>query len=310
MVRRGFNFFKNVIIVYMARISYWQVPPEWKDLLEKIIIWNNRYGFVSVRRKSLFTSVKRKKNLTLKSVIPLASEQWALLTPAEKDAWASAGQKSNQKSFQLFVRDIAARLKNGLPYPGTPSDIVQYNVGRVMITFPAAGFLIRQEHPYKNWVMRKVRGTRDQYEPIELEESFALPLEISISHRTDLTSTGANSIARFYVEVTSHYQGREIVSTFSIDFGLQDSWRNDSLVIDKVPGFVKSYTLYIDIQNAEGVMDWDNVRAVHSGVNWARDSRCDNVGVSFTGSFFFVARHWESLILPPGAFYDSIYYNL
>lgn len=294
----------------MALISYWQVPDEWIPLVSKILQWNDRYRVASIRKKPGFFSVKRRQCLTLSSLQPRAAEEWAKLSQVEKEAWASAATASNQLSFQLFLRDVAARVKNDLTLPGTPSDYAQYLCGRVAIEYPASGFLIKQEHPFSYFILRKVRGTRDQYDPVEVLEDFDLPFQIGISWHTDLTAVGPNPRARFFVEILSHYQGRDIVSEHSIEFGLQDSWRRDTLTISSVLGKPKGYTAYLDVQDAQGVMDWDNVRLFHSEVNFARDPKCDHVGTSYTGAFFMVAKNWEDSISPPGVFYDSIYYNL
>ena len=208
------------------------------------------------------------------------------------------------------MQDVAVRVKNGLPVFGPPSDVVQYLCGRAVFTFPSAGFLLEQEHPFSYFVQRKVSGSRNSYEPVELTESFSLPFEFGLSYRTDLTSVGASPLARFYVEVTSHYQGRDIVTTQSIDFPLVQDWTRSVQTVSGVLGKVKGYTCFLDVQDCNGTLEWDNLRLYHSGQNWARDFRCNNVGASFTRSFYQVARNWEPIIQPPGAFYDSIFHAL
>lgn len=294
----------------MAKLSYWNFPAEWVPLIEKILMWNDRFLSVSVRQKRLFTSVKRKAGLTQASLQPLAASHWASLTQGERDNWASAASVSAQYSFQLFLQDVAARVKNELPEVGTPSDVVQYLCGRAVFTFPSAGFLLAQAHPYMYHVLRKVTGSRNSYEPVELIESFNLPMQFGLSYKTDLSSVGASPLARFYIEVVSHYQGRDIVTLDSINMPLTSAWTRETKTLTGVLGKPKSYTAYLDVQDCNGTMDWDNLLLFHSGQNWARDFRCNNVGASFTRSFYQVARNWEPLIQPPGAFYDSIYHQL
>lgn len=293
----------------MARLEYWAVPDEWWPLIQKILKWNNRFQFVSVRRNPLVSSRRRSRDITLRSIIPLASEIWATLTETQKAEWATAGTLSKYTNFQTFLRDLAGRLRNDLTYPGSANPYVQDACGRGVFAFPASGFLLRQDHPYSYYVLRKVRGTRSQYEPVRLVESFGLPLEIGISWRTDLTALNENAKARFYVEIWSNYQGRDIIKTYEIPFGLNDSWTRQTLTIENVKGILKGYTAYIDVQECQGVIDWDNVLLKHSGVNWARDFRCNSVSTAYTGSYIDIARNWEAEILPPGAFYGSVYYN-
>lgn len=294
----------------MAKISYMNIPEEWKPLVDKVLSWNNRFTSVSVRSKKGFISVKKKKGLTLKSLTPLASTVWASLSPTDKDLWKSAGLNTQQTSFQCFLRDISARVKNELSYPITPSNYVQYNCGRAVFEFPATGFLIKQEHPFSYFVARKVRGTRNQIEPVEIKEDFDLPFTVGISYQTDLSSVGPNSKACFYVDIVSHYQGRDIITTHTIDFGLNTNWTKSSLVISSVLGKPKSYTVYIEVSDCVGYIEWDNIILNHSGVNWARDPKCDNVGTSYTGSFYLIAKNWEPVVLPPGSAYGSIYYDI
>lgn len=294
----------------MAKINYWQIPDEWVPLVEKLLAWNDRFFFPSVRSKRAFTSRKRVTGLTQRSLMPQASQSWQSLSAGEKDNWAAAAGVSNQTGFQLFLQDYVARVKNNLSVPGTPSTVVQHKVGRAVIAFPAAGFLLRQEHPFRYYIQRKVTGSRDSFEPVEIIEDFALPFTIGISHRTDLQSVGANSRARFYVEILSNYQGRDIVTEHSIQFGLTDPWRYDELVIASVQGLPKCYTAYIDVLDCDGTIEWDNVKLYHSGQNWARDFRCNNVRTTLTRAFYYIARNWEPVIEPPGFFYDSIHYEV
>lgn len=308
----GFNFPNFFFLRYndfMARLEYWAVPDEWWPLIEKILKWNNRFQFVSIRRSPLLSSRRRRRDITLRSIFPLASQIWSGLTTLEKDAWTTAGTLSKYSNFQTFLRDLAGLLRNEMSYPGTPNPYVQDSCGRGVIGFPASGFLLKQEHPYNYYVLRKVRGTRSQYEPHRLIESFGLPMDVAISYRSDLTAINGNALARFRVVVWSNYQGRDIYKNYDLDFDLSSEWTRLTLSISTVKGILKGYTAYIDVQECSGVLDWDNVLLKHSGVNWARDFRCNAVSTSYTGSFFEIARNWEADVLPPGAFYGSVYYN-
>ena len=56
-----------------------------------------------------------------------------------------------------------------------------------------------------------------------------------------------------------------------------------------------------------GTFLFDDVKAEHTGQNWARDPYCKNIAQQFTRAFYQVPKSWAALILPAGADYDSIY---
>jgi hypothetical protein len=296
--------------LFMAKVSFTLVPLGLEELRGKTLTASDRFLYSSVRRKPVSIPRKRKKALTLKSVMPTASQFWAGLTSPQKDAWNSAGLASSQIGFQLFLRDVAIRLQNDLEIPSTPSDIVQYKVGHIEIAGGATAVRIEQIHPLTYFVYRKISGTRDQYNPIKITESFALPLEISISWKTDLTSAGASPFAKFYALVLSHYQGRDIYTPLEINFGLNDAWQRTTATLSSVLGLVKGYSVYIEANDVSGIIEFDNVRIYHSGQNWARDPRCDSVNSAFTKAFAQIPRHWAPEIMPSGAYFDSRYYLL
>jgi hypothetical protein len=294
----------------MAKVSFILVPSGLEELQGKTLTASDRFQNSSVRRKPVSVPRKRKKGLTLKSVLPMASQMWAGLSQPERDAWGTAGLACTQTGFQLFIRDIAIRLQNDLDLPGTPSDIVQYKVGHIEIAGAASAVRLEQIHPLTYFVFRKVTGTRNQYNPVKVTESFALPLELSISWHTNLASVGDDPFAKFYALVLSLYQGREIETRCEIVFGLQDAWKRATASLSSVLGTVKGYSVYVEAQNVSGIIEFDNVRIYHSGQNWARDPRCDSVNSEFTKMFQQIPRHWAPEVLPNGAYFDSRYYSL
>lgn len=291
----------------MAKIDYWNYPPEWLPLIKKILAWNDRFFFVSVRKKTTFNSRQRKAGITQRSLQKPAADLWATLTEAEKDLWRQASANEAQKSFNLFLQEFANAYINNLEPPLLPSQYAQNKVGRIVLGNPAAGILLLQEHPFKYKVRRKVTGSRDMYELIEITENFSFPFTIGISYHTELINTHGTSVVRFYVDVLSHYQGRDIKTLYEISMGLQDDWTRQEIPLVAPLGFVKSYNAYIDLQNVQGTFEWDNVLLEHSGQNWARDFRCNNVATDFTKAFADMAKHWEAEIQPAGAFYNSVY---
>lgn len=293
----------------MAKISFKLVPPEFDISYGKALSINDRYTFSSVRRARLFTSRARIQGITQKSVLPLASIAWGALSAGDRDVWNSAGVQSNLTGWRLFVKDFAWSQKLELGSPLLPSDEYQVEVGRISITSPATSAKIAQLHPNTYYVLRKVTGTKSMYEPVEIIENFGLPLELSISWKTSLTSAGASPLARAFVIVYSHYQGRDIETELSLPFGLADEWQRDSVTLSSVLGVVKGYTAFIEANDVTGDIYFDNFSLIHSGQNWARDPYCYNVASTYTKAFFQIPKHWVTIDVPEGAFYDSFYYN-
>lgn len=293
----------------MAKISYKLIPPEFDISYSKALSINDRYTFSSVRRARLFTSRARIKNITQKSVLPLASQAWALLDTSARALWESAGVQSNLTGWRLFVKDFAWCQKLELGSPLDPSEEYQVEVGRISISSPATSAKIAQLHPNTYFVLRKVSGTKSMYEPVQIIENFQLPLELALSWKTNLTSAGASPLARAFVIVYSHYQGRDIETELVLPFGLTDDWTRDSVSVSSVVGRVKGYTVFIEASDVVGDIYFDNLTLYHSGQNWARDPYCYNVASAYTKAFFQIPKHWVTIDVPEGAFYDSFYFN-
>jgi len=242
--------------------------------------------------------------------MPLARQGWATLTITQKAAWNSAGALNGMSGYKMFWRDLAGRRKNGLTGYSTPSDLYQVWVGRVTIASPSTSIKLAQYHPFQYYISRKVRGTRSQREPIEIIESFDLPLEIALSYKTDLQSVGSATLVQFYCIVISHYQGKDIETRVTIDMPLQQNWTRATATLSQVLGRVKGYTAYIEIQDARGDLFFDNVELNHSGQNWARDRNCKDINEGFNTVYRQVPKHWVLVGTAGNVEYESYYYNL
>lgn len=293
----------------MAKVSYKLIPAEFDILYSKALTPNDRFTFSSVRVTRQFLSRAKIKGITQRSVLPEAGIAWNALTQAERDQWELAGDNTNLTGWRLFVKDYAWCKKLELGAPATPDLNYQVEVGRLTIQNPATSIKIAQLHPQNYYVIRKVRGTKSQYEPVLIFESFALPLVLSLSWKTNLVAAGASPLARIFIEVYSHYQGRDIVTELQIPFGLTDNWQRDSASLSSVLGVVKGYTAFIECEDVTGDLYFDNVAIEHSGQNWARDPWCYNIRSNYTKSFFQIPRHWVTIDVPENTFYDSFYYN-
>ena len=316
----------------MAKSSYQLIPPEFNLSYNKALQSGDRFIFPRVRRKTLFISKNRKKGVTQKSLIPVLSPVWQSLTQGERDAWNSAGVVADMSGFKLFVRDKSLRIANDIEGYAIPNNLYQTTVGTLIVSDPATSLKIEQLHPHEYWVQRKVKGTRSQYEPIKIVEDFALPLQIKINYKADLTAleTSEDSaecgvaecgvvilgtfasgvIARFYCICYSHYQGLTFENTVEIPFTLQQDWTSAEATLGPIIGKDRGYTAFIEIENARGTVWFDNIEIIHSAQNWCRDPHTLDLDQSFTKAFYQIPKHWAPVDISDGAFFGSLYYNV
>jgi len=294
----------------MAKTSYQLIPPELDALYSRSLMSGERYIIPRVRRKVLFLSRNRIKGLTEKSLIPSLSLVWNGLTTTSRDLWTSTGALSNLSGFRHFLKDKAFRIKNDISGYAMPNTYHQVEVGLLRVESPATGLKIEQLHPLNYWVQRKVTGTKSQYQPVSITESFDLPLEISINYKSDLTSVGSGAFAKFYCIVYSHYQGRIIETPCEISMPLSHNWATLTASITSVIGMVRGYTAFLEIYNATGDLLIDNLSIEHSGQNWCRDPFCNDINQSFTKAFYQIPKHWAAVDVPEGAYFESVYYHL
>jgi hypothetical protein len=294
----------------MAQVSFKSVPPELEEHYKKALQSGDRFSLSVIKTKRLFTSRTYKKGLSQKSLIPVIAPVWASFDSVTKTNWSNAGLYEGLTGWKEFLKDTAIRRANGLTGYSTPQTDRQCNVGRMTVASPATGFTIQQSHPNTYYVMKKVRGTKSQYNPQIVAEYLSLPLSIGISYRADLVSAGGTPHARFFVEVYSNYQGLEITTPLEIDFNLDGNWHVEFVTLTGVIGVVRGYTAFIQILNARGNLYFDNVNINHSSETWARDPHCNDINQTFTKAFYQVPKHWDTDSLPTGCFFDSFFYGM
>lgn len=294
----------------MAKTSYQLIPPELKTNYSKALQSGDRFIIPRVRRKTLFLSRRRKKNFTEKSLLVQLAPIWQALDISVQTAWNSAGLVSGLTGFKMFLKDTATRIKNDLSGYSTPSTIFQNLVGRIQIESPANKIKIAQLHPLTYWTSRKVRGKRDQFEPVQIVESFYLPLQIKISYNSQLIASGGTGEAKFFCEVYSHYQGRIITTLCNISIPLISGWATGTATISNVLGLVRGYSAFIEVKNAVGVLAFDNIELNHGGFNWARDPQCNDVNQAFTKAFYQIPKHWIDIDVPEGAQFESSFHTM
>lgn len=293
----------------MAKTSTLIVPPEWIELFNKIIaIQDNRVRGV-VQKRGYLPSRKRIKDLTTRSLMPDIRNLWAGLSTGEQTAWKAAAAVMGMNGWNLFTQDTAYRLKYGITGLATPSLLHQYKVGRIVINAPAEKVVLAQYHPFEFYVSKKMRGNTSVREDVRIEERLALPLTIGASFRSSLSATRPDYEARFYAIIYSSYQGRTIETEVGFNIPLSSGWTDETATATEVIGIARSYDLWIVLDGVQGWFEWDNVIALHTGTNYARDARCNDVNNELSIANYQIEKSWEEQFLPSGTAFDSVYPN-
>lgn len=291
----------------MVKVSTLEVPDELRKMFESLIsVLNSRQGG-TMKKHGYLLSRQRVNDLTTRSLLPQIAELKKGLSPEEVLAWRAAAQANGQNFYNLFVQDTAYRLKFGLPGVAIPSVLHQYKVGRLEITAPAYQAVLAQYHPIRYYISKKIRGNTTVREDIAIDEKLVLPLKIGLSYRTALAPTQVNPEAKFYAIVKSSYQGRTFETEFGFDFDLSTSWKRQETIVAEVIGVARSYDLFIELRGVRGWFEWDNVISEHTGNNYARDFRCNDVNNTLTKTHYMIEKSWEEELLPRGAAFDSVY---
>jgi hypothetical protein len=291
----------------MAQTSYIDLTPEQENLFFKCLSSGDRFVFPRVRRKLAFVSIKKKKGLTQRSMLPQVSALWNNFSDDEKTAWKNAAAQSNMRAYNLFVQDQCIRIKNDIEGVATPSLLHQSWVGYANIESPASEIKIAQYHPRSYYVLQSVKGKKGMKEPVLITEDFSLPLQLKINYKSNLSSVGSGSFARFYATIRSSYQGIDRFTDCIVPLDLSTDWKSATETINSVIGYMIGYTLYIHLYNVRGILYFDNLAAVHSSQNWLRDPVCKNINEGFTRAFYQVPKNWVGVEIPEGSSFESIY---
>lgn len=291
----------------MALTGALEIPPELLELFQKLVSSTNNRGTGAVRKHGYLQSKKKILDLTTRSLLPQISTLRDTLSPSEIAAWKTAAAAGRQNWWNLFVQDTAYRLKYGIDGLAEPSPLHQYKVGRIELKGSANRILLTQYHPNKYYISKKMRGNTSLREDVAIFEPFQLPLEIGLSYRSNLVAAGSAPKARFSAVVFSSYQGRTIETEMAIDMNLSAGWTRATTSLSEVIGLPRYYQMFIELEDVQGNFEWDNVLAMHTATNWARDFRCTDVNNEITIVNYQIEKSWEELFQPNGALFDSVY---
>lgn len=291
----------------MAKTGYIDLDTSTEEAYFGVLTSGDRFINPNVQRKTALLSYRRKKGVTQKSLLPACSVAWASLTSEQKTAWSTAASYCGLNGWRLFVRDYVYRVVNGLIGIATPNNKHQALVGQLSITAPADELKIIQPHPNSYFISKKVSGTKNQYQPVEITERLVLPLQIGLSYKADLIKTESDGFAKFYAIVRRLYQGNNLDEILEIDLDLQTDWKVATATLSTILGQYTSYNLYFHLYHLTGTLLVDNIKSVHNSANWVRDPSCQDIHQDFTRAFYQVPAHWSALIIPDGAFFESVY---
>jgi len=291
----------------MAKVTYVDLTTEQEVPFYSGLTAQDRFTFARLTRKVTLLSKKKVVGLTARSILPTIAAAWNALSEAEQAAWTTAGGECALNGYRLFVKDKAARIRNELAGNATPTTLHQVFVGNLHIEAPATNLKIVQLHPRAYWISQKVAGKKGMYQPVVVTEDLALPLEISLNYRAELTAAGPSPSARYYAKVWRSYQGQDLFTYLQIALDLSCDWKNALADLNSVVGTLISYDLYFELVDVEGDLYIDNVKSTHSGQNWVRDPYCQDIDQDFTRAFYQIPKHWAVVDVPDGAWYNSIY---
>ena len=204
----------------MSKTGYIDLDTAQEEAYFSALTPGDRFIAPRVRRNTRLISVRRKKGVSQRSLLPTCAQIWNAYTTEQKNSWNSAGEYSNLTGWKAFVRDKCYRVVNDLPGEATPNNFHQGLVGQLTIQAPADELKIFQPHPPSYYVSRKIPGTKNMYSPVLVSERLALPLQIGLSYKSNLVQTEADGFAKFYAIVRRLYQGNNLDEILEIDLDL------------------------------------------------------------------------------------------
>lgn len=291
----------------MTKVSYQVIPPEYQNLIKQTLVVGDKFIIPHVKLKRFISKRKLKKIMSQKTLLPEIIPVWNSLTVSQKESWNIAGLQSGLTGYKHFIKEYLLRVKYGFSLNLLPSIYHQGKIGKISILESSTGLIIEQDHPITYWIKSKVRGTKSQYEPKLVTEFVTFPFNLSISYASNLIAKSSDYIARVAIYYMSNYQGRDIEKFEYINFDLKTDWKNINLEVAQIFGKFRFYKIIIELKNVYGTFVFDNVKLLHSGKNWARDTKCEDIHQDFTKQFYQVSKHWIASYISDGAVFESDY---
>jgi hypothetical protein len=293
----------------MALVSYILTPEGFTENYFKNLKLSSSFVYPRITKNTRFLSRQKKLDLVERSVFKTFSVFWKTLDSAEKTAWSEAAAEVGLNNWQLFVHDTAARKKFDYEGLSIPNTLHQGYVGWIHIEEPDDELKITQLHPKFYWVMRLASGHKRSWEPVKITEDFALPLQLQLNYYSDLVAVAEEYFAKAYCLIWHSYQGVDYQTELAVDLDLQSDWKNDIALQTSLLGQIIHYDVFIHLKGLTGELYFDNIKVEHSGQNWLRDSRCDDISKIHPRTWFLIPERWTGVIVPDNSFFQSIYYD-
>jgi hypothetical protein len=283
------------------------IPDELTGVALASLEQRDRYILGVVQGHKRLPSRNGRYALRGQSLFKFLAPFWWALTTEQKNIWKAAGVISTITGWQLFISDSAQRIRNDMDIGNNPSLLWQVRIGYITIESPADHIVLRQIHPRDYWIVRKKRGQPWKKELAQVREFFNLPLELEVRYRANLTPVGGEQVCRLYAAVWTSYQGVDYTTKSGIDLDPDTDWVHETAEISELRGIIVAYELWIEIRGYQGEILFDNIRAIHSATNWARDPRFDNMSQTFVKQYAIVQPFWEPIEQPAGAQYRTVF---
>ena len=113
--------------------------------------------------------------------------------------------------------------------------------------------------------------------------------------------------AKFYARFWHSYQGRNLYTDLEINLDFLEDWQITEDTLTNLLGYVVGYELNFHLINLRGTLYIDNIKAEHSGQNWARDPYCRDINQGFTRAFYQIPKNWAAITSPAGTWFESFY---
>jgi len=300
---------KMCYYLVMAKIGFLNLDPAFKKTFEKSVKQGDRFVYSNLKLNKPLCSRKKKDKLRQVNYLQTIKNLWNNYDEEEQGFWNAAGAEIGMSGYNLFVQDTSYRIKNNIEGLSIPSILHQFFVGNIHIEAPATSLTIRQVHDRNYWVLSPVAGKKTMIQPVEIIEDFQLPLQIGLSYKSNLSVVGENPVAMFYAEIWHAFQGENLFEMLPIRIDLVSDWKTVNQTLSSVQGTIVSYNLNFTFNDVQGDLFFDNVKAIHSGQNWAIDSACNNINNDISDKFSKTVKNWQEVSIESGSSYQSIYLN-
>ena len=293
----------------MAKTQTITIPSGLENLQAQSLEQRDRFVLGVVQSHKSLPTRATKERLRRQSIFSILSPFWRQLTADEKSQWAVAGATSGLSNWQTFISENAGARRHGVSFPVSPSVFHTGNIGYLFSALSSGTFHAFQAHPKKYQIAAPIPRKRWKSELKTITEPFSFPLELKIRYLLTVLASGDNPSVRFFARVRSNYQGRDIVEDHSIDLVANTSWEEKTLRIDSQLGYLVSYSLHFESVDTSCFLYFDNLSAAHSGTNWLRDPKCNQVNRRFIRGFSVVPPYWTITENSLSATFFSSWFN-